>query len=461
MTLCLMTAPGFERIASAQINNPVATKNLQRQARQFISVVRHTKQFSDDLQINHFVIQLAKRLVAGAQMEIDPLHYYVIQDPSVNAFAGPGATFFINSGLIELTKNEVELVSVMAHELAHFKQDHLARLLRTHKETQTPALLAALAGLLIGGDVGIAAIVGSQAARVESVIDYTLAYEREADNVGIQIMVASGYDPKYAKDFMLELERQIRERGIVQSNIHNTHPVTPERIASIDARLRQFQNRRFSELSPEFLYFKARNRVLFHWEPKKTYQFFEKQLPDSEGNEHLANQYGYALALAKDGDVVQARQKFGELLALQPNNLWFVLALAKLDLDQHKPAAVLSLLKPWIESDSSHPAVVEMVALAMLQINDAEQANRYVRKHLPANVEHIQLLKLNAQVANQSGAVGEAYLADADYHFKIGDLKVALNQLKHAELNTGDFYTVSIAREKIRRISEEIAWRNR
>ena len=55
-------------------------------------------------------------------MDSDPLHYFVINDSSINAFAGPGATFFINTGIIELAETEGELASVITHELAHYKQ---------------------------------------------------------------------------------------------------------------------------------------------------------------------------------------------------------------------------------------------------------------------------------------------------------------------------------------------------
>ena len=457
--MCLSVSPGVERVASAQITDPVATKNLQRQARHFLSIVRGSKQLSDDLQINHYILALARKLIDGANLQIDPLHYYVIDDPVVNAFAGPGATFFLNSGLIDLAQNEAELVSVMAHEIAHFKQDHLQRLLTAYKSTQAPSILAVLAGILIGGDAGIAAIVGSQAARVESVIENTLSYEREADNVGIRIMVGSDYDPKYARTFMLALEKEIRERGIVQSNIHNTHPVTPERIASINARLRQFEGRSFPEMTPDFLYFKARNRILFHWESNKTYQYFEKQLPTSTGNALLATRYGYALALARDGHVDKARSELTELHNLHPDNLWFILALAQLDMGLGHPKAVVARLNSWAETDTPHPAMTELYTLALAQTGQAEKASRHLRKHIATDPEHVQLLKLSARIAKQIGATGDSFLADADYHFLVGDLKIALNQLKHAELNSDDFYTVAIAREKMRRISEEIAWR--
>ncbi len=444
--------------SSAFALNPIAEKNLQRQARQFLHIVRENKQFSDDLIINAYVLDLAEKLATSAGLDIQPLHYYVLIDSQTNAFAGPGATFFLNSGLIELAGNEAELIAVMAHELAHYKQDHLNRLLTAYKSTQVPSILAVLAGLLIGGDAGFATILGAQAARVESVIEHTLAYEREADNAAVGIMVAAQYDPIHARNFMVALEQEMRERGVIQPNIHNTHPVTPERIASINARLLRYKNHSFPELTANFLYFKARTRVLFKWESNKTFLYFEKKLTKGTKAEQLANAYGYALSLAKDGNAVKAKQTIDALISEQPNNLWVILAQAEFELKDN-PATTLSILEDRATAEYPHPAVIELYTKSLLSLGHYEQAYQYLRKHRAAKSKYNELLKLNAKTAIQSGQLGEGYLADADYHFRIGDLQIALNQLKFAERTSDDFVTVSIAREKIRRISEEIEWR--
>ncbi|MXW47618.1 MAG: hypothetical protein F4Z97_03060 [Gammaproteobacteria bacterium] len=175
-------------------------------------------------------------------------------------------------------------------------------------------------------------------------------------------------------------------------------------------------------------------------------------------DEQAANRYGYALSLAKDGNLAKARKELADLALLQPENLWILLAQAEMSLNDN-PHMTISMLEPLATQEHPHPAVIEIYTKAMLESGQVEQANRYLRKHLLTNVEHIQLLKLHAKTAAESGSVGEAYLADADYHFKIGDLKIALSQLKYAEQNSSDFYTVSIAREKIRVVSNELRWR--
>ena len=146
------------RFASAQTQNPIKSLILERQARHFLSLIRDNSSLSEDLQINNYVSDLAKEIAKIARMDSDPLHYFVVNDSSINAFAGPGATFFINTGIIELAETEGELASVITHELAHYKQKHLSRLFSDYKATQLPTLVAILAGIVVGGDTGIAAI---------------------------------------------------------------------------------------------------------------------------------------------------------------------------------------------------------------------------------------------------------------------------------------------------------------
>ena len=225
--------------STVRAQSEIQSRILENQARQFLSLIRQDIRLSDDILINNYLLNLADNLAHKSNMRIEDLHYFVVVDSQINAFAGPGATFFINSGLIDKAQTEGELASVVAHELAHFKQDHLKRLVQNYESSQTPFFLAVLAGIAMGGDAGIATVVGAQAARVESMIDHTLAYEREADAVGLQILVSAGYDPREAISFMLRLEQHIREQGIRQSNIHNTHPITPERVASFKLRVAQ------------------------------------------------------------------------------------------------------------------------------------------------------------------------------------------------------------------------------
>ncbi len=445
--------------AQSQGANPVKSKNLERQARHFLSIIHNSTPLSDDLQINAYVSNLAKKLAAGGKMDSDPLHYFVAANPDINAFAGPGATFFMNTGLIELTTNEGELASVIAHELAHFKQDHLNRLTQKYSTNQAVSLLTVLAGIFIGGDAATAAIVGSQAAQVESIIDNTLVFEREADAIGIQILADSGYSPIHARDFLYLLERKIHEGGLVQSNIHNTHPITPERIASIEGRLRRYPPDFGTSNSDDFYFTRARIKVLYNWDPIRTQQIFDRNQTQLSGIEQLAARYGYALSLMQNNELDSARQAIDQLRTEYPDNLWFELAATEIELRDNKPTMARQILKQTALSEQPSPATVEFYTTALMQEGNLESANRYLRKFLKPYSEYLKLYKLHGQIAVKSGDMFNGYVSLSDYNFLSGNLNTAKRQLTVAQDYADSSYSTAIVREKMRVVEEEIAWR--
>lgn len=455
----LTFAPQAAEDALAQSQNLFKSKQLEQLSRQFLHLIRKSVSLSTDTQINTYVSDLAKNLARNANMDSDPLSYHVAVDSSINAFAGLGATFFINTGIIEAAENEGQLASVIAHELAHHKQDHLSRLMKDYQASVLPSALLVLAGIMAGGDEGFAAAAGAHAAQAERMIDYTLVYEREADAVGLQILTASGYSPIDAKEFMITLERKIREQGLFQSNIHNTHPITPERIASFDARVKRYDKPIQSQISEDFHFVRARTRVVYNWEPKKTFRFFEEQLSDDSDIQQLAIRYGFALSLAKDGNLGTARKQIATLRNIHPDNSWLLAAQAEIEMIANEfTAARISLEKKALAADPD-VAVVELYTRALIRTGETENANRYIRKHIVRYPDNLQLYRLQAETASKIGDLLTGYLAEIEYQFRLGDLDAALSALRVAENKLNDFYAKEVLKEKKRLIQKELSWR--
>ncbi len=438
----------------------VRTKLLERQARHFLHLVQRDVQLAEDAEIVEYVLNLANHLAQHANMDSDPLRYFVVVDSGINAFAGPGATFFINSGLIEKAHTEGELASVVAHELAHFKQDHLNRLTQNYTASRVPLLISILAGIAVGGDAGLATVVGAQAAAVESMIEHTLSYEREADAVGLQILTASGYSPEHAANLMLRLENFIREQGVIQSNIHNTHPITPERIAAIKQRISNYPNIEDRHSNADFYFAQAKTRVLYSFAPGQTYKFFEQRLAEGTVEFRLAMRYGLALSLAKDGKTDQARTLLENLAAAHPKNPWIVLAQADLELDSHNPQAGAAALADLAQSDHPGNAVIEKYALALAYGGDSEEATRYIRKWMALRPQQITLLSAYARIAAESGQFVDGSIAAAERAYQTGNLQRAHKLLKGAQAKSVSFYSSELIREKLRIIEDELAWRS-
>jgi len=459
LTICFTVLTAIWTTNSANAQGELKSRSLERQARQFLSLVLQDIRLSDDILINNYLLNLADDLAKKSNMKIEDLSYYVVVDPQINAFAGPGATFFINTGIITEANTEGELASVVAHELAHFKQDHLKRLVESYDSSKTPFFLAVMAGIAMGGDAGIATVFGAQAARVESMIDHRLAYEREADAVGLNILVSAGYHPKEAVGFMLRLEEHIREQGIRQSNIHNTHPITPERIASFKLRVAQATNVRVKQVAPDFQFAKIRAKVLFDWQPDRTTKALKSQLDKSDGTIKTATLYGLSMSLARDGNLESARQIINDLLQSDPENIWFLAAAAELEINSNNPKAAETLLSSIANSSDPDASVVENYTVSLTRMGRFEDASGYIRKWLNVHDGPVELKRVYALAANKAGDTVSSYIAESDYYFKFGELKKSMNLLLAAEQKATDFYSIELIREKKRSVAEELAWR--
>ncbi len=167
---------------------------------------------------------------------------FLVRDRSVNAFALPGGFVGVHLGLIAVTSSSDELAAVLAHELTHVTQRHIARgIVNTQRTT-----LLSLAGLILGvlaasragsSDGVQAAVVGSQAAAAQSQLNYSRDMEREADRVGFGVLTDAGYSPSGMAGMFEKLENANRLNDSGAFPYLRSHPLTVQRISEARARL--------------------------------------------------------------------------------------------------------------------------------------------------------------------------------------------------------------------------------
>ena len=127
---------------------------------------------------------------------------FLVRDRSVNAFALPGGYVGVHLGLMAMTASRDELASVLAHELSHITQRHIARSIANSKHQTLLSLAALVVGVLAASRAGNssadatnAAIVGSQALAAQGQLNFSRDMEREADRVGFAVMSGAGFAP--------------------------------------------------------------------------------------------------------------------------------------------------------------------------------------------------------------------------------------------------------------------------
>ncbi|WP_172959673.1 M48 family metallopeptidase [Thiomicrorhabdus aquaedulcis] len=174
--------------------------------------------------------------------------FYVIDNPEINAFAGPNGVIGIHTGLIIAVESEDELASVIAHEIAHVTQRHLSRRYEYQNSTGNLGSIASLiAAVLIGmhdPSAGMATLMGGMGLNIEQQLKNSRQHETEADQHGIGFLHKAGYNPHAMGDFFGRLDKASQFNAFSMPEILRTHPVTAGRLA-------QAQNR--AETLPPFI----------------------------------------------------------------------------------------------------------------------------------------------------------------------------------------------------------------
>ena len=175
-----------------------------------------------------------------------PMGLVIINDKQINAFAVPSGLIGINVGLLDKAKSLDEIVSVVAHEIAHVSQRHYQH--RNDEKTkqllmQAGGLLAGVAASKVGdGDAAAAVMLGSQAMSANAAASYSRGQEREADRIGMQIMNQAGYDVNAMPSFFATLDQQnpVKSNTLIPSFILS-HPLTADRISEARARVATYK----------------------------------------------------------------------------------------------------------------------------------------------------------------------------------------------------------------------------
>ncbi|MEY5100772.1 MAG: repeat-containing protein YfgC precursor [Pseudomonadota bacterium] len=205
----------------------------------------------DDAQLSDYLEGIWQPLLAAAQargdLPPDASQRYawtllLIRDPSVNAFALPGGYLGVHLGLIANVANADELASVLAHELSHVSQRHIARLL-SQQSRQAPWMIASMvlgalaASKARNADIGSAAIVGGQAMMLQNQLNFSRDMEREADRVGFGVMTEAGFDGSGFATMFDKLQQASRLNDDGGFPYLRSHPLTTERMADMRNRL--------------------------------------------------------------------------------------------------------------------------------------------------------------------------------------------------------------------------------
>ena len=438
--------------------------------RMIVRGLRDQGQILDDPEVNDYIQTLGSRIVAQAQDGAQPFQFFVVSDPSINAFALPGGFVGVNEGLLTATSNEAQLASVLAHEIAHVTQRHIARSIRAQGRQSLASAAAILAAILIGATTGApdaaqAGIAIAQGAAAQQRINFTRANEYEADRIGIGFLAAAGFDPFAMPDFFETLGRRSGLAGSMVPEFLQTHPVTSNRIAESRDRAGQIV-RNVQPESPAYQYVRERVRVLGA-PPEADLRPYYAALREGRALTP-GQQYGEALARLQAGEREAAAGTLIELSAARQGSPMLEAALGQALMAAGRQEQALETFRKALAIAPRNVPLSVRYAEALMQAGRAKEAHAVLLDVFNNVAPTPEQIRLTALAASSAGDTGDAYYYMSEYHIASGDLPLAGKQLELA-LAAPDLTPVQRARfsarlKEIRDVLAENArgrWRSR
>lgn len=199
----------------------------------------------DDPEAIDFLTSQARRLlqasnVLGHSDAARPFVFFLVKDPTINAFALPGGYIGIHTGLLTASDRESEVMSVLAHEIGHVTQRHIARMFGQQRQSSAVMIAAAVLAAMAARsspDAAMGVLSLGQTVAIRDQLSFSRDAEREADRVGLQILSESGFDPAAMSSMFERLSQAGRLYDNNAPAYLRTHPLTTERIADIQSRL--------------------------------------------------------------------------------------------------------------------------------------------------------------------------------------------------------------------------------
>lgn len=396
------------------------------------SVRNHYPVVTDPL-ITDYIQSLGGRLASSSSAAGQHFKFFLIDNPMVNAFAGPAGHIGIFSGLVLTTETESELASVVAHEIAHVSQKHLLRTFDDASRMNLPIAAISLAAILVGGgsDLGAAAAMGLQAGMMQHQINFTRANEHEADRIGINTMADADFDPRAMPVFFERMGRATRFYGTTLPEFLRTHPVTSTRISDSRGRAEAFPYRQYPADIRYYL-LRATLHEQQYDNPKDAVRFFRETLTDGRYRNEAAQRYGYVLALTRANNLNLAREELNKLLKADPNQIAYQLLNAHLYTQARHPEIAASILKKAFNKAPNNYPITMAYAQISIDIGNPANAQKLLEHIAPNRQQDATLYKLLAQATAATGDTNQAHEYQASYYYTSGRLEQAKQQLEIA-----------------------------
>lgn len=422
--------------------------------------------YIDDPDISQYLNTMASNLSAHVPSDTQKIYVFPVRDASVNAFAMPGGFIGINAGLVVAAQSESELAGVMAHEIGHVVQRHVARGLVQQKQTSilmVAALLAALVASRGNSQAPEAAMAFGQAAAIDAQLGFSREAEREADRTGFTLLSASGYDVNGMATFFGRLMALSSVNERTSTSFTRTHPLSIERMSDMQNRARSLSGGSTAPTSPPDFYFvRAKLRVLQAASGQDTIdaiRFLESRAMEGTGVERAAAYYGAGVGYLRRRDYVKAMDAYDKATSGARDHVMLAGLAIDIALAQGDAAKALELTKAARERWPLQRSLAYDYAESLQRTGRHTEAVSFLNEQIARYSDEPRFRQMLANSYSGLQQPVAERRAMADFYSRTGAMSAAVELLTQARAMSKDFYEQSQIdaqlRELQRRVKEE------
>jgi predicted Zn-dependent protease len=465
LLLCISSGAVSEGLPDlGDVSQAALTPLQERQiGQQSMMQIRAGKQYLDDAEVNDYLNQLGSKLVENSPEPSLDFEFFAVNDYSVNAFALPGGFVGVNAGLLLITQSESELASVLAHEISHVTQHHLARMIDSQRGDgliSMAAIAVAILAARTNPQAAEATIASVQAGNIQKQLNFTRTYEEEADRIGLQLLQKSGFNTHAMPEFLERLQKATRLLDSNAPNYMRTHPITSDRIAEIENRV-QKQPYRLVPDSLDFQLIRTKLIAAQKTAPDAIAYFSDALGAQNYGNP-IAQRYGLVSALLRNNEFERAAQELAILRKqakgnqMARNNPIIETLAGQVKRAAKNDSATLTFYRNAVQNFPQHRALIYDYTDLLLQDNQSEIAIKLLTEQITRHPRDTTLYDLQARAYAMQGKALEQHKAQAYSYAWQGNLYAAIEQLELAKQAGGSFYQLSAIESDLRELREMV-----
>lgn len=372
---------------------------------------------------------ISRPMIQAAGLDPKSVNVALINDPEINAFVATGQTVYIQSGLLAAADNVNQLQGVIAHELGHVAGGHSIRIYEGEGVATKISILSLLLGAAAmaagAGEAGMGVMALGQTAAMNKLFSFSRAQESSADLAGASYLTKAGISGRGTLEFFKKLQNQEYRLAVAQTDDYSsTHPLNSDRIQTLQQIYQKDPAwNKPSDPALEARFARVKAKLLGYVDPKRAIVVYPES--DQTIPAHYARAYAYHLGAYGD----KAQQEANALLAVAPNDPYFLELKGQILLEGGKPREALAPLRVAVARAPDKPMIAALLGHALVATEDAKnypEAKSVLKEAIARDNDNPDAWYQLGIVYDHEGDAPRAALALAEKSNLEGENKMAL-----------------------------------